>query len=363
MNETTLLLPVAGRSSRYPGMRPKWLLTHPRGTLMLTEAIRGLNPRQYNRVVIVALESHEREYRFSGPLVEEIAAEYGIPEGAIEVLLLKRETRSQPETIYEGLKQARVHGAFLVKDSDNYFLMPQIPSTNSVAVIDLNTSKPILVGNKSYIRRRPEGSIQSIVEKQVVSNLFCCGGYFFEEAGEFCRHFELLKDQHGLYPSTIVQSLIDKGAGFRSVEAAHFEDWGTLPDWIAFKNTYATLFVELDGVIVLDSYRHFEPRWGSTEALRRNVATINRLYDSGKVEIILISSRRKEFAHVTEEQLRKNSIKYHRLVFDLPTGCRRILVGGFSENNPYEAACAINLRVNDDRLDEYLRQLTLELFR
>lgn len=354
---TTLLLPVAGRSSRYPGMRPKWLLTHPRGTLMLTEAIRGLDPRQFDRVVIVALETQERDYGFSGPLVEEITCEYGIPEASIQVVLLERETRSQPETIYEGISKAGVQGAFLVKDSDNYFSMPQIPAANGVAVIDLNHSKPILVGNKSYIRSGPGTNIQSLVEKQVVSNLFCCGGYFFESAAEFARHFERLKDQEQLYPSTLIQSMLEGGAVFHSVEAQNFEDWGTLPDWIAFKNAYASLFIELDGVVVLDSHRHFEPRWGSTEALRRNAATLNRLYDSGKVEIILISSRRAAFAKATEAQLRKNSIKYHRLMFDLPVGCRRILVSGFSENNPFPAAQAVNLRLNDDRLDEYLHHL------
>lgn len=357
MTGTTLFLPVAGRSSRYPGMRPKWLLMHPRGTLMLTEGIRGLNPSQYERVVVVALETQENDFGFSEALRQELVTEYGFPEQAIQIVLLQQETRSQPETIYEGLKRAQVQGPFLVKDSDNYFLMPEMPVKNSVAVIDLNNSKPLLVGNKSYIRSNPDATVHSIVEKQVVSNLFCCGGYFFEAATDFCRHFERLREDGSLYPSSIIQSMLDEGAVFRSVKAQHFEDWGTLPDWIAFKNTYATLFVELDGVVVLDSHRYFEPRWGTTEALRRNVMAINRLYDSGKVEIILISSRRREFAQITEEQLRKNSIKYHRLVFDLPTGCRRILVSGFSEHNAYEAAHAVNLRLNEDRLDEYLHQL------
>lgn len=357
MTGTTLFLPVAGRSSRYPGMRPKWLLTHPRGTYMLTEGIRGLSPGQYARIVIVALETQENDYCFSAPLIQELVAEYGIPETSIQIQLLQRETRSQPETIYEGLKRAGVQGAFFVKDSDNYFLLPQVPTRNSVAVIDLNTSKPLLVGNKSYIRSNPDGTLQSIVEKQVVSNLFCCGGYFFDDAEAFCRHFERLRENHQLFPSSIIQSMLDDGVGFHSAEAQHFEDWGTLPDWIAFKKTYASLFVELDGVVVLDSHRHFEPKWGSTEALRRNVMTLNRLYDSGKVEIILISSRRREFAQITEEQLRKNSIKYHRLIFDLPTGCRRILISGYSENNPYEAAQALSPRVNEDRLDEYLHEL------
>ena len=42
-NLVTLILPAAGKSSRFPGMRPKWLLTHPNGNLMIVEAIKGIN--------------------------------------------------------------------------------------------------------------------------------------------------------------------------------------------------------------------------------------------------------------------------------------------------------------------------------
>ena len=34
----TLLLPCAGKSSRYPGTRPKWMLTLPEGELALARA-------------------------------------------------------------------------------------------------------------------------------------------------------------------------------------------------------------------------------------------------------------------------------------------------------------------------------------
>lgn len=358
MDGTTLLLPVAGRSSRYPGMRPKWLLTHPRGTLMLTEAIRGLDPREFVRIVIVALEAHERDFGFSSTMIGEIAREYELRTSSIQVVLLPRETHSQPETISEGILRAQIEGSILVKDSDNYFSLQDRIATNAVGVIDLNKSKPLLVGNKSYVRPGADGRITGIVEKQVVSHLFCCGAYHFRQAAEFVLHFESLR--HGgqaLYPSSVIQSMLDAGESFRWVEASNFEDWGTLQDWIRFKDGYATIFIELDGVVVLDSHEHFEPRWGSTEALRRNAIAIDRLYDTGKVEVVLLSSRRPEYEAITAEQLRKNSIRYHRLLMGLPSGCRRILVGGFSENNPYEAAQAVNLRANDDRLDELLHRL------
>lgn len=357
MARRTLLLPVAGRSSRYPGMRPKWLLTHPRGTLMLTESIRGLDPSAFDRIVVVALASHERDYAFVEPLLSEFSSEHGLTRDRLQVVLLERETRSQPETIAEGLRRAGVEGSFLVKDSDNYFHLPAPPGDNFVAVIDLNKTGPLLVGNKSYVRPGADGRVESIVEKRVVSHLFACGGYHFADAGAYLRAYEGLEDRGQLYPSMVIQHMIDGGADFRCHEAGGFEDWGTLRDWMAFKRRYATLMVELDGVLVVDSHRHFDPKWGRTEALRRNAMAVNSLYDSGRVEVVVLSSRTPDLEQATRDQLRKNSIRFHRLLMNLPTGCTRILVGGFSENAPYEAARAVNLRVNDDRLDEMLQDL------
>ena len=36
---TTLIIPCAGKSSRYPGDKPKWLFTHPDGKIMLEKSI------------------------------------------------------------------------------------------------------------------------------------------------------------------------------------------------------------------------------------------------------------------------------------------------------------------------------------
>ena len=41
----SLIIPVAGKSSRYPGMRPKWLLTMPDGKLMLEKSIELFEPK------------------------------------------------------------------------------------------------------------------------------------------------------------------------------------------------------------------------------------------------------------------------------------------------------------------------------
>ena len=64
----TLILPVAGRSSRFPGMRPKWLLTMPDGKTMLQKSVEKINLAAYDRIVVVCLKEHVDEYLTSESL-------------------------------------------------------------------------------------------------------------------------------------------------------------------------------------------------------------------------------------------------------------------------------------------------------
>lgn len=352
----TLVLPVAGRSSRYPGMKPKWLLTHPKGNFMLTESVRGICIDKFDEILIIALESQEKEYGFCEMLTTELKKEYNLEEGKIKIVLLDKETRNQPETVYQGIKKAGIEGSIFIKDSDNYFLLKKIPTENFVAVIDLKNSPPLIVANKSYVdlEENDGNVIREIVEKKIISNFFCCGGYFFSNASDFIKTFEKLNEIDSLYISQLIKQMITEGYQFSSSVAENFEDWGVLEDWKKFKGNFATMFIELDGVLFLNSSRHFKPKWGETEALRRNVSAINKLYDQGRTEIILISSRKEEFREITVNQLKKNSIKYHRLLMDLPTNCKRIIIDCFSDEKSFPSAMAHNLKMNEDSLDEFL---------
>ena len=59
----SLVIPMAGKSSRFPNMRPKWMLTHPMSNrFMAIESILGLkvdkgaNRQQLNGVVELLIE-------------------------------------------------------------------------------------------------------------------------------------------------------------------------------------------------------------------------------------------------------------------------------------------------------------------
>ena len=55
--QSTLIVPCAGRSSRFPNNRPKWSLTHPNGNLMLTESLFGLELNNYKEIIFIFISS------------------------------------------------------------------------------------------------------------------------------------------------------------------------------------------------------------------------------------------------------------------------------------------------------------------
>ena len=58
----SLIIPVAGKSSRYPGMRPKWLLTMPDGKLMIEKSVSLFNLNKFKRIIIIALNEHIKKF-------------------------------------------------------------------------------------------------------------------------------------------------------------------------------------------------------------------------------------------------------------------------------------------------------------
>ena len=78
----TLIVPMAGRSSRYPGLRPKWMLSHPMSnTFMGIASILGLNLDFFDKIYFVALQEHEDKYSFHKGFLEDLSS-YGLSEKA-----------------------------------------------------------------------------------------------------------------------------------------------------------------------------------------------------------------------------------------------------------------------------------------
>ena len=114
----SLIIPVAGQSSRYPGMRPKWLLTMPDGSLMIEKSVSMLDINKFDKVIVVALKSHVKNFSDKKVLLKILQKSIS---KKIKLLLLDKPTTCQAETVLKSLEKLNLRGGIVIKDSDNIF--------------------------------------------------------------------------------------------------------------------------------------------------------------------------------------------------------------------------------------------------
>lgn len=343
-----LILPVAGQSSRFAGTRPKWMLTMPDGHLMIERAVEGVNVQGFDRVILVALAEHIHQYTSQERLESLLRA--GVSE-RIEILLLDKPTSSQVETIARALSLANVKGAFFVKDCDNTFAV-DYSGGNAVAVVDLHRVENVNAANKSYVQTDPMGVVKNIVEKHVISNFFCCGGYGFESVETFMAHWERLKEHDNLYLSHVIFSMIMEGEEFRAMTAEQYCDWGTLADYRAYCDQYKVVFCDVDGVLFKNSSKFAASGWSHTP-LEKNIEVLKDLQEKGRLYLVVTTSRPATLQEEVDQALREMGLKADQFVMGLPHAAR-YLINDFSATNPYPSAVAINLERDASVLDQYL---------
>ena len=348
----TLILPCAGSSSRYPNMRPKWSLTHPNGRLMITQGISGLDLSNFDSICMGVLKKDVEQYNLRDAISKSFK-EFDIK---FTLLELDEPTSSQSETVSVMIDRLKITGNIFINDSDGYFYVDDI-KPNGVCVYSLQDMEEVIAKNKSYVDVDNNGYIKTIVEKTVISELFCCGGYSFSDAQLFSDTYKKLADmtsQSEIYVSHVIHQQLLDGYKFKIIKVDDFIDWGTLSDWNRYKDQYKTIFIDLDGVLVESSAELFPPYWGTTGAIQENVNLINKLYDTGKVRIIITTSRKSSYKEKTLKQLDKLDIKYHDIMFDL-LHCQRILINDYSKTNSYPTAKSCNLSRNSKSLEDLLK--------
>lgn len=351
----TLLITACGLSSRFEGLRPKWMLTHPNGRLMLTQSISGLNLEAFDRICFSFLQEHFDEYQCMDG-IKKCIQELGVLEKS-EIKLFPNRTKDQAQTVYESLDLFNIEGSFLVKEIDNYFEFDCLDDGNIVCYSDLNDTTSINPTNKGYVVTDGK-KIKKMVEKKVVSTTFSCGAYQFENANYFKKAYQELRkvNSDNLYLSTVIDLMISEGQDFYAAKAENYLDWGTKEDWLDYCSDFATIFCDLDGTLLTSSGEYFKPHWEEARPIQENVDKLNQLYDSNKVKIIITTARKEKFKDLTVEQLKRYNIKYHDLIIGLGH-CKRILINDFATTNPYPSAKAINIKRNHNTLADFLGEL------
>ena len=145
----SLVVPMAGRSTRFPKLRPKWMLSHPMtNRMMVTEAISGLNLDFFDNIYFLCLQEHEDKYSFMKGFVAELD-DAGL-RAKSNIVLLPEQTDSQSETVYTFLSGYDLDGFIFIKDSDGFYKC-DVEERNQVAYFDLNDMDDINARTKSYV--------------------------------------------------------------------------------------------------------------------------------------------------------------------------------------------------------------------
>ena len=348
----SLLIPIAGKSTRFPNTRPKWMLTHPKsGYFMAIESIRGLNLDFFDKIYFIGLKEHLTQYKYKKGFEYELS-KLNLKDKT-ELILLDKSTSSQSETIYEALIKKSIKGFITIKDSDNFFVCTFTDTKNKVSYYNLHKTTNINPSNKSYIQLDENNIITNIVEKSIISPTFSIGGYSFNSADDFISSFLSIKDMEGeCYISNIVYDLMLKDQIFYGQSCTNYKDWGTIEDWNKYKAEYNTLFIDLDGTLVENTSYKFPPYIGNGSPLTKNIEWLKHLYDKGKTEIIITTSRPEYYKQETLKELDEKGIPYDKIIMGL-NHCKRTIINDYANSNPYPSCNAINIERNSDNLNTY----------
>ena len=218
-----LIVPCAGRSSRYPGKLPKYMW--PVGNQRMIEAVIDPFFPDSERVLIAILKEHDEKWG-----VAEILQAAGH-----EVLIIDEVTDGQAYTVESIIDHFDVDGPFFVKDSDSHFLCNEEWAgfgQNYVSCCNVRDYPHLTdLDAKSYLHINDQGIIVGVVEKQVVSNDFGCGGYAFDDPIEFKDGLSDCGGSQEVYLAHVIECMMKQGTVFFPMHCKEYRDYGTFDSW------------------------------------------------------------------------------------------------------------------------------------
>lgn len=224
----SLIIPLAADKPEYKDEIPYLFRLDSKGRMICLAAICGLDLNEFHNIYVTILKKHSIEYQLKDLLTLQFKR-LNITTKA-HVVELDHSTQSQPETVYQTIKQNQIKGHIFIKDADSYF-DTDIPTENSVCIYPLDELTQVNPQNKSYVNIDDMYYITNIIEKRILGRDFCAGGYFFEDTDLYCKIFEELKGNNPLYMSHIIYKALLDGYNFRPNKVKEYKDWGTLKDW------------------------------------------------------------------------------------------------------------------------------------
>ena len=218
----TIIVPIAADKAEYDRKLPQPFRLDDEGTMFCVKAITGLPLDEVKDIYFVILRSHEQRFMLSEQLMMQFRR-HNLTKA--HVTILDESTKSQAETVARAIEVNGIQGTVFIKDADCYFTTDEILPQKGVAIYPLENLPVVDPQHKSYVAVDDMFYVTNIIEKRVVSHFFSAGGYCFEDAQEFCRYYERLKDYSPLYLSHIIYTMLLDKKIFRPIQIEDYQDW------------------------------------------------------------------------------------------------------------------------------------------
>jgi len=340
-----VIVPAAGLSTRFPNMKPKYLLYDYKHELMIANSIRPFLREGY-QVTIGILKEHDEKYNAT----QFINYEFG---DSVDVVVLDKPTKGPADTVFQIIEKLGLYSEpIFIKDCDSFF-EHDISDGNYVCVSKISDHEFLKkIASKSFTVANNQGIITDIVEKEVVSDTFCVGGYKFSSALMYKEAFKRLSSEREVFVSDVIGVCIGDMNIFNEKKVRDYTDVGTAQDWFEY-NDKPVIFCDIDGTIIINQGRVGPNSYTDKSIpLEKNIKRLLELQDKG-AQFVFTTARMNEHKALTRDMLYELGFKS----FDLITGLqnsRRILINDYNEANPFPRAESINIKRNSDNLSDFL---------
>lgn len=345
-----IIVPAAGLSTRFPGEKPKYMLYDYTGKSMLYRAIEPYLGKYKIHVGILA--EHESKFSVSDFIRHEFGTE-------VNLVIIPELTSGPADTVDKIIEIANIalQKPILIKDCDSFF-DHDIVDGNYVCVAKVQDKVTINnPANKSYVITNDTGFVQKIVEKEVVSDTYCVGGYKFQAAHYFRTALACTKNYNPnqaseLFVSHAIKYMLTVPTPFFTVKVNNYFDVGTMQDWLEYNNK-PVIFCDIDGTIIHNQQRYGDNNYDSAPIpLVNNIQTMITYQNSGS-QLIFTTARPEAARQTTNQMLEDLGFRGFQLLMNL-NNSSRVLINDYNDLNPYPRAIAVNIRRNADNLSDFL---------
>jgi hypothetical protein len=336
-----LIVPCAGLSSRFPDSLPKYVLSCFNGNMVLQNVLDNyIKSKHFDNIYVTILKEHEIKYN----IIHRLNYIFG---ESIKIVVLPDRTNGSADTVYQTLKRINTNGPFLVRDCDSFF-NHNLEIGNVVYCNHIGSNKNLQA--KSYIKTNDQNIITNIIEKNIVSEYFCVGGYQFSSAREFIVKFEQLQsNSNEIYISEIIGSMINSGEIFIKSLVSDYIDVGTIDEFNDYNNK-PTYFSDIDGVICKVQSRYDINPFETYEPIQKNIDVLLQKLKTG-CQIIFTTARDPKFEKQTKNMLTEMGFGGCILIMNIHRA-KRIVINDF--NNYYPTCDSICIKSESPELFKYI---------